>query len=119
MALLHAPKDIPAKLAPLPDGVRFQSRPDGAETILIFAKSAAALGRELPALAAGIGRGRTLWVAWPKKASATPSDLSMPAILEMCRPYGLAVSKVCALDKTWSALAFSRARGTRATIQNL
>jgi hypothetical protein len=64
VALLHAPEGFEAKLAPLPPGVRFLKQVGEADVILAFVKSAAALGRELPALTRDMRKGRTLATAW-------------------------------------------------------
>jgi len=104
VALLQAPRGIKEQLG-APKGVRFQHHTRNADLVLLFVKSAAALGRELPSLAA-IGRG--LWVCWPKKTSGHASDLTMPRIREMCQPYRLVDNKVVSIDQTWSAMAFAR-----------
>lgn len=108
IALLHEPKGIRAKLSPLPKRARIQLEMDGADKVIVFFKSMAALSRELPSLANSMRRGMTLWIVWPKKAGNAAGDLSAPAIWEMCRSYRLAVGRVCAFDETWSALAFTR-----------
>lgn len=114
VALLHAPDGFAAKLAPLPPGVRLQNRPDGAAVILVFLKSAATLARELPLLAREIKEGRTLWLIWPKKSSGVATDLSEPIVREMGLATGLVDFKVCAVDETWSGLAFAARRAKRA-----
>jgi hypothetical protein len=47
-----------------------------------------------------------LWVAWPKKSSKVPTDLTF----EFIQPFGLAEGlvdvKVCAIDETWTAMKF-------------
>jgi hypothetical protein len=110
VALLHAPRGIQSKLGPLPKGSRFQNHIGDAPVILAFFRNTAGLGKELPSLAAEMQPKRTLWIAWPKKAGKSASDLSMPVIREMCQPFHLVDNKVCALDETWSAMAFSRRR---------
>jgi CheY-like chemotaxis protein len=107
VALLHAPDGFQAKLAPLPPGVRFESKVDAAEVILAFFKSTAALARELPALAKIMCKGRTLWIVWPKKTSALAGDLAEPAVREMGLAAGLVDYKICAVDETRSGLAFA------------
>jgi len=114
VALLHAPDGFAAKLAPLPPDVRLQKRPDGAAVILAFHKSAAALGRELPLLAREIKTGRTLWLIWPKQASGMATDLNGNVVREMGLAAGLVDYKVCAVDETWSGLAFAARRAKRA-----
>lgn len=107
VALLHAPDGFMDKLQPLPDSVRLQKQPAGAAVILAFMKSAAMLARELPALVREMIPGRTLWVIWPKKASGIATDLNGNEIRDMILPVGLVDYKVCAVDETWSGLAFA------------
>ncbi len=114
VALLHAPDGFAARLEPLPPDVHVQNRPDGAAVILAFQKSAAALARELPLLAREIKTGRTLWLIWPKKASGIVTDLSEDVVREMGLATGLVDYKVCAVDETWSGLAFAARRAKRA-----
>jgi CheY-like chemotaxis protein len=114
VAMLHAPDGFRDKLAPLPADVRLQNRPDGASVILLFQKSAAALAHELPPLAREIKEGRTLWLIWPKKASGVATDLTEPIVREMGLAAGLVDFKVCAVDETWSGLAFAARRAKRA-----
>ena len=82
--------------------------------ILAFVKSAAALGRELPALARGMRTGRTLWIVWPKKTSALAGDSGETQVREMGLAAGLVDYKVCAVDETWSGLAFAARAATLA-----
>ena len=107
VALVHAPEGFEAKLAPLPEGARVERRMGDADVILAFVKSAAALGRELPALAREMQAGRTLWLIWPKKTSPLAGDLGQPKVREMGLAIGLVDYKVCAVDETWSGLAFA------------
>ena len=110
VALLHAPAGFRKKLDPLPKGVRFTAAAADAGVVLLFVKSAAELGRELPSLVGQVTAGQVLWVIWPKKASGVPSDLTMPAIFEICSTFGVAAHKTCAVDQTWSGLAVGKAR---------
>jgi hypothetical protein len=52
-------------------------------------------------------KGRTLWIVWPKKTSALAGDIAEPAVREMGLAAGLVDYKVCAVDQTWSGLAFA------------
>lgn len=110
VALLQAPPDIKTILADLPRGVRLQKRIGDAPLILLFVKSAAALSRALPAIAAEMKRGRTLWICWPKRTSAEPCDLTLVRIREMVGHYDMVDSKLCAMDKTWSTAAVTLKR---------
>jgi CheY-like chemotaxis protein len=111
VALVNGPAGF--DLGKLPPGAKVQAKAEGANVILLFVKSTAALGRALPEIAKQMEPGRKWWILWPKKASGAASDLSMPRIFEMCTPYGLAAHKLCAVDETWSALAVARSRTSR------
>jgi CheY-like chemotaxis protein len=114
VALLRAPDGFAAKLAPLPEGVRFVRNMRDAEVTLAFMTSCAALGRALPVLAAEMREGRTLWIVWPKKTSALAGDLGEPQVREMGLATGLVDYKVCSVDETWSGLAFAVRKAKRA-----
>ena len=45
-----------------------------------------------------------LWIAWPKKASGVPTDITEDTVREVALPIGLVDNKVCAIDETWSGL---------------
>jgi CheY-like chemotaxis protein len=109
ISIVRAPENFQAILGPLPEGasVRVNSR-DG-DVILLFAKSVAALGRDLPSFA-NLLPGCSLWVLWPKRSSRVPSDISFPRINELCAPLGLVAYQTCAVDERWSAVAVSRRR---------
>jgi hypothetical protein len=94
----------------LPDGARPHRRVDEADVILMFCKSAATLGRELPTLPGLMRKGRKLWILWPKQASAQAGDLTMVRIREMASPFGLVDYKVCAVDATWSGMVLGLKR---------
>jgi CheY-like chemotaxis protein len=102
------------------DTVRLVGAPDGfidllpgvrasdeSETVLLFVRSAAALGRDLSRFADT----RRLWVLWPKKASGIRCDLTLPRIHEACGALGLVAYKTCSVDETWSGAAVARRRG--------
>ena len=105
VALVHAPKDFR-----LPEGGWHRAQPGKAGVILAFYPSSAALGRDLPTLAATLREGLRLWILWPKKSGSTPSDLTMPRIREMAQLYGLTDYKVCAVDEKWSGMVLGRRR---------
>jgi hypothetical protein len=45
-----------------------------------------------------------LWIAWPKRTSKVPTDMTEDVIREIALPTGLVDNKVCAIDQTWSGL---------------
>jgi len=110
VALLHPPEGFLEKLGPLPKEARYERRPADAGIVLLFVRSAAVLGRELPSLAREIRRGQTFWVIWPKKSSRVTSDLALGKIIAMCSALRLSGYKTCAIDETWSGLAVAPPR---------
>ena len=74
------------------------------DLVLVFVTSAAELARRTPALKAAIAPDGMIWVAWPKKASKIPTDVTEDVIREIVLPTGLVDVKVCAIDETWSGL---------------
>ena len=46
----------------------------------------------------------SLWVAWPKKASKVPTDVTEDVVRELALPLGLVDNKVCAVSEVWSGL---------------
>jgi hypothetical protein len=49
-----------------------------------------------------------LWIAWPKKSSGVPTDLTEDVIRDHALANGLVDVKVCAVDETWSGLKLVR-----------
>ena len=76
----------------------------------VFCRNSASLARELPDLAGMMRKGRRVWVLWPKKASAVPSDLTMVRIRQMASGFDLVDYKVCAVDEKWSAMTLGKRR---------
>jgi hypothetical protein len=82
-------------------------RVDGAaeaDLVLCFVLSRAELERQLEALAVAIHPDRMLWVAWPKRASRVPTDVTEDVVRDVALPLGLVDTKVAAIDATWSGL---------------
>ena len=98
--LLNAPDGFEKKLEPLPPEVRLSRAGGSAGIVLLFATSPADL-RKLPAAVC-------LWILWPKKASGLASDLTQVEVRRLGMAAGLVDYKVCAVDETWSGLAFAR-----------
>lgn len=51
-----------------------------------------------------------LWIAWPKRASGCPTDLTEDRLRDLILPLGWVDNKVCAIDGKWSGLRFVRRR---------
>ena len=76
----------------------------GKEILVVYVTSRAELEERLPVLREGIAQDASLWVAWPKKASGVPTDLTEDVQREIWLPLGLVDTKVCAIDDVWSGL---------------
>jgi hypothetical protein len=105
VALVGAPEDFEEAIEPLPEGAAVRRRLRGPQdVILCFATSRSALVRALPRLRAAMSPACGLWVAWPKRASGVPTDLTENVIRDEGAAAGLVDNKVCAIDEVWSGL---------------
>jgi len=97
-------------LEPLPDDVAPHRRPgrDPYDVVLLFTPDTARLHRRWPALVPRLQTAGRLWVCWPKKTSGVATDLTENVVREFGLAEGLVDVKVCAVDATWSGLAFVR-----------
>jgi hypothetical protein len=103
--VLNGPDGFPQMLEPLPDGVQFVTEDQHLDVIVLFAASSADLkpfGRLVTRLEPSGG----LWVAWPKKSSGVPTDLSFETVQRVGLSNGLVDNKVCAIDEVWTGLRF-------------
>lgn len=103
------------EIAGLPDGVTPVRRPGRAayDLILAFCPDRARLSGRLPALLDRTTTAGAIWVAWPKKSSGVPTDLTEDGIRELALPLGVVDVKVCAVDDTWSGLKLVRRLSNR------
>jgi hypothetical protein len=75
-----------------------------ADVIVAFFTERPALEAALDGLRAEMEPAAGLWIAWPKKASKVPTDMTEDVVREVALPTGLVDNKVCAIDATWSGL---------------
>jgi hypothetical protein len=85
-----------------------RARSSSYDVILLFAADRARLVRRWSPLAARLSTAGRLWVCWPKRASGLQTDLAESDVREFGLAQGLVDVKVCAVDATWSGLAFVR-----------
>jgi hypothetical protein len=105
VVLLGAPPNLSELLGELPSGVKVSRRlTHRADVVLIFVEYAADLSRKVLALKSAVAPDGMVWVAWPKRASKKPTDLTEDVIRDIVLPTGLVDVKVCAIDATWSGL---------------
>lgn len=79
-----------------------------AQLVMLFSASVADLEHDFDGAKAATVPGGTLWICWPKKASAVVSDLDQAFVRRHAMDRGLVDFKVAAIDQTWSGLRFAR-----------
>jgi hypothetical protein len=95
------------ELAPLPSGVEVRSRARGPlDVVLLFTLRRADLTRRFDALARAIDPAGRLWVAWPKKASGVPTDLTFQIVQRVGLDAGLVDNKSASIDDVFQGLQF-------------
>jgi len=107
VALIGAPEWLEDELAAVPGVTELHTDLDGAElfdVIVVFVSRRAELEAELGRLRDRMAPACGLWVAWPKRSSGVPTDMTDNVVREIALPTGLVDNKVCAIDATWSAL---------------
>ncbi|MEY9839998.1 DUF3052 domain-containing protein [Streptacidiphilus sp. EB103A] len=107
VALLAAPVGFDALLDPLPGGVSLSTGLHGTEPFdvvvaftLLRAEVADAVSSARPLMTPAAG----LWIAWPKRSSKVPTEVTEDVVRELALPTGLVDNKVCAIDATWTGL---------------
>lgn len=103
-AVVSDPGHADDVLAPLPEGAQRVAVPSGADVVVLFTTSRDDLAARIDELGAAIFPDRMLWVAWPKRASRVPTDLTEDVVRDVALPLGLVDTKVAAVDATWSGL---------------
>jgi hypothetical protein len=94
-------------LGALPDGVEVLREAAGggtADVIVAFCTARAQVLARVDALRARMDPAAGLWIAWPKRASKVPTDVTEDVVREIGLAAGLVDNKVCAIDATWSGL---------------
>jgi len=98
------------------DGVQVLKRAGGAplDAIVVFAVERRDLERRLPRLRERLDPAGMLWVAWPKRASGVPTDVTEDVIRDFAvANTDLVDVKVIAVDETWSGLKLMIRREAR------
>jgi hypothetical protein len=95
--LIESWPDVASVHTTLADDARY-------DVIVTFMTQRAELEDQLPRLRARMAPACGLWIAWPKRASKVPTDITDNVVREVALPTGLVDNKVCAIDQTWSGL---------------
>ena len=109
VALINAPDAFERALDPLPDGVLTKEDLRGkTDLVVLFASRMADIYEQFPRAERSLNDGGRLWIAWPKQASGVKTDVTQPAVREFGLAAGWVDFKICAINETWSGLAFAR-----------
>lgn len=99
------PASFMRDLGRLPDGVTHGDRLAGkANVVVFFTDKLTDLEHDFSALARTMESDGMLWIAWPKRASGLPTDLTEDVVRRVALERGLVDVKVCAIDDIWSGL---------------
>ena len=105
--LVHEPDGFERLLAPLPTGVRIVRRAAGdLDVVVAFATRRADLERRFATLAASLAADGRLWVAWPKKASKVPTDITFEVVQGLGLAAGLVDNKSASVTDVFQGLQF-------------
>jgi hypothetical protein len=102
VALLYGPSGV---IMDLPADVVVKERAVGpADVVVAFFSWRVELERRIASLGKMIFPAGGLWIAWPKRTSGSPTDMTDQVVRDVALPLGLVDNKVCAIDQTWSGL---------------
>ena len=106
LLVLGAPEAFASEtLGELPEGTVLRASARGrADVIVSFHDRRVELERRVPRLRELMEPAAGLWIAWPKRASGVPTDLTEDIVRELALANRLVDNKVCAIDATWSGL---------------
>ena len=115
VVLLAAPDGFEATLTPMPQAVVSTTLRGSAlfDVAVFFTKRRRTLESRFDAVVARLQPDGGFWVAWPKRASKVPTDMTEDVVRELALPRGLVDNKVCAIDETWSGLRVVHRRENR------
>ncbi|MFN2557857.1 MAG: DUF3052 domain-containing protein [Nitriliruptorales bacterium] len=109
VAFRAAPEGFGATLGELPDSVQVKARVRGpVDVVVAFFTGRAELDRRLDALGRAVYPDGSLWIAWPKRSSAIPTELDFSTVQGSGLESGLVDNKSCSIDEQWQALRFVR-----------
>jgi hypothetical protein len=102
---------------PVPDdqiGTTLRGR---ADVVVMFVVERRFLERRIASAERAIFPDGGCWIAWPKRASGVPTDMTEDVVRDVCLPRGLVDNKVCAIDDTWSGLRVVWRKERRTTLR--
>jgi hypothetical protein len=115
--VLGAPPDFAEALtaiAPMPDGVQFHRRAaTDLDVVVLFVTRASDLARRFSPLVSSIAPAGRLWVAWPKRAAKSATDVDFDLVQSTGLTAGLVDNKTASITDVFQGLQFVRRRADR------
>jgi hypothetical protein len=115
--VLHAPDALDRELtalAPLPAGVSFLARTGrDLDVIIAFVTRAAILRTRIEPLARAIAPAGRLWIAWPKRAARTDTDVDFDLVQRTGLATGLVDNKSASITDVFQGVQFVRRKADR------
>jgi Protein of unknown function (DUF3052) len=103
--LIGAPDGFDQTLGELPEDVAVRRQLRGQlDVIVAFMHERGELEKRLAAFKRALNPAGGLWIAWPKRSSGVPTDVTENVVRELGLAAGLVDNKVCAIDDVWSGL---------------
>ncbi len=108
VGFVNAPRGFKKELGALPPNVKIlvANLPKPLDLIIYFVDKERALETSFPLLAEKLAANGMIWIAWPKKSSKVPTDLSFNNVQRIGLDAGLVDVKICAVNEIWSGLKF-------------
>ena len=115
--VLDAPEALERELtalAPLPAGVSFLSRTGrDLDVIVAFVTRASTLRKRIDPLARAIAPAGRLWIAWPKQAARTDTDVDFDLVQRTGLATGLVDNKSASITDVFQGVQFVRRKADR------
>ena len=107
IAFINEPSGFRKVLGELPAKAQIVQRLSAPlDLVLFFVDKESVLIRQFPALTKKLSSNGMVWVAWPKKSSGVPTDLTFDRVQKIGLASGVVDVKICAIDEVWSGLKF-------------
>lgn len=105
--MIAPPEGFLDALGRLPEGAEIVEEPiEPLDVVVWFVTGQKELTGRFDEFAPMLALHGGLWIAWPKKSSKIPHDLSFEAVQGVGLSAGLVDNKSCAIDADWQALRF-------------
>ena len=102
--VVDPPRDFPALLGEIPDGVEFVEDEEAAPVTLWFVHDLNSFLSSLRGMRAAVSRTK-LWLIWRKGVG---QEITQNTVRETAREVGLVDYKICSVNDRWSGMLFAR-----------